>query len=82
MQTHLVNGNPFSVSPTAVEGPFILGSTITYVDLVLYQILHDEDLTQKERKGLERYPALGRLVEAVEAREGVRRYLGSKRYRG
>lgn len=82
MQTHLVNGNPFSNSPAPVEGPFILGSTITYADLVLYQILHDEDLTQGERKGLGEYPALAMLVEAVEARGGVRRYLESKRYRG
>lgn len=82
METHLTNGNPFSISPTAVEGPFILGTTITYADLVLYQILHDEDLTQGGKKRLEKYQALEMLVEAVEAREGVRRYLESKRYRG
>lgn len=82
MQTHLFNGNPLSISPTATEGPFVLGTRFTYADLALYQILHDENLTQEDRKGLEGYPALRRLAEAVEARENVKRYLGSERYKG
>lgn len=82
MQTHLTNGNPFFTATNATEAPFILGTKFTYADLALYQILHDEDLTQQGREGLKEYPALLRLVNAVEGRERVKRYLNSERYRG
>lgn len=58
------------------------GSSITYADLVLYQVLHDEGLTQDGGKGLGGYPRLRELVDAVEGREGVKAFLGSERYRG
>lgn len=58
------------------------GTSFTYADMVLYQVLHDEGLTQDGRKGLSEYSRLRKLVDAVEGREGVRAFLGSERYRG
>ena len=60
------------------SGPFVIGDTITYADIVLYQLLHDENLVQEERKGLVEYERLRTLVDGVEGREGVRSFLGSE----
>ncbi|KAF2120496.1 glutathione S-transferase-like protein [Lophiotrema nucula] len=76
INTHLMN-NDLSQS-----GPFIIGDTFTNADIVLYQILHDENLVQEERKGLVEYERLRTLVDGVEGREGVRNFLGSERYLG
>lgn len=57
-------------------------NTFTYADMVLYQILHDESLTQDGRKGLKDYPRLVKLVDAVEERPNVKKFLGSERYQG
>lgn len=65
------------------SGPFIIGEKITYADMVLYQVLHDENLTQQERKGMkDEYPRLTKLVDAVEARPNIKAFLQSDRYRG
>lgn len=76
METHLKT-HDFSTS-----GPYITGKNITYADMVLYQILHDENLTQEGGKGLKDYPSLAGLVDAVEARPNVKAFLQSERYLG
>ena len=64
------------------SGPFVIGNTITYADLVIYQICHDEELIQHGRGGLKDYPRLIKLVDAMEARPNVQRFLKSERYLG
>ena len=64
------------------SGPYITGKNITYADLVLYQICHDEGLTQGERKGLKDYPRLVALVDGVEERPNIKAFLQSDRYLG
>ena len=64
------------------NGPYIIGKNVTYADLVLYQVMHDENLTQEGRKGLEGYPRLVQVVDAVEARPNVKAFLQSDRYLG
>ncbi|KAL8998273.1 MAG: hypothetical protein Q9188_006138 [Gyalolechia gomerana] len=76
LQAHLTS-NEFSKA-----GPFILGQTFTYADIVLYQIAHDEDLTQEGGKGLQQYHRLKQLVNAVEERPNIKAFLASDRYRG
>lgn len=63
-------------------GPYVTGKDITYADLVLYQICHDEGLTHEGRNGLKDYPKLAELVDAVEARPNVKAFLQSDRYLG
>jgi len=67
---------------SAQTGPFVTGADITYGDLVLYQICHDEGLTADGRKGLQGYDRLIQLVNAVEARPNVKAFLLSDRYLG
>lgn len=50
--------------------------------MVIYQVLHDENLTQEGRKGLQDYPRLKQLVDAVETRPNVKAFLESDRYLG
>ena len=76
VETHL-KSNKFST-----QGPYILGKAVSYADLVLYQICHDESLTQDGRKGLKEYPRLTKLVDAVEARPNIKAFLQSDRYLG
>lgn len=76
MELHL-SSNDFSR-----DGKFLLGEKITYADFVLYQILHDEGLTKDEQKGLQEYPRLRRLMETMEERENVKKFLESDRYLG
>ncbi len=65
------------------SGPYVIGKNITYADMVLYQVLHDENLTQEGRKGIKNdYPRLTQLVDAVESRPNVKAFLESDRYRG
>lgn len=66
----------------ARRGPFVIGKRFTYADMVLYQILHDEELTRDGRKGLKEYERLVQLVDAVESRENVKKFLESDRYLG
>ncbi|KAI9712921.1 MAG: hypothetical protein M1828_001517 [Chrysothrix sp. TS-e1954] len=67
---------------SSVSGPFVIGNTITYADLVIYQICHDEQLIQNGREGLKEYPRLAKLIDAVEMRPNVQRFLKSERYLG
>jgi len=50
--------------------------------LVLYQICHDEGLTLKGREGMKEYSRLVQLVDAVENRPNVKKFLASDRYLG
>ncbi|KAK9418904.1 putative Glutathione S-transferase [Seiridium unicorne] len=69
-------------NPAAQSGPFIIGNTFTFGDVLLYQILHDEDLVQDGHKGLLQYPRLAQFVDATEARPNIKAFLQSDRYRG
>ncbi|KAI4101262.1 MAG: hypothetical protein LQ339_005190 [Xanthoria mediterranea] len=66
----------------SLPGPYVLGTTITYADLVLYQVLHDENLTQEGMEGLQDYPRLRQLADAVERRPNVKAFRESERYLG
>jgi len=59
-----------------------LGDKVTYADFVIYQVAHDEELTRDGRKGLKDYPRIVQLVDAMERRPNVKKYLESERYRG
>lgn len=59
------------------KGPFVLGERITYADILIFQILHDEGFEVVQDS-----PALKRLVDAVKARPNVAKYLQSERYYG
>lgn len=65
-------------------GPFVVGRDITYADLVIYQIAHDEGLSKDGGAPLkqEGYTRLAQLVAAVEARPRVAAFLKSDRYKG
>lgn len=64
------------------SGPFVIGKEITYADMVIYQVCHDEGLTKDGRKGLQEYKRLIKLVDAVESRPNVKKFLQSDRYLG
>jgi len=64
------------------SGAFVVGQKVTYADLVIYQICHDEQLTQDGRAGLKGYPRLTKLVDAVESRPNIKAFLNSERYLG
>ncbi|KAF7885682.1 uncharacterized protein EAF02_004191 [Botrytis sinoallii] len=76
IETHLKG------SELSKKGPFIIGNEITYADMVLYQLLHDESLTKDGRKGLKEYPRLVQLVDAVEDRPNIKKFLNSDAYLG
>lgn len=63
-------------------GPFVLGNRLTYADMVIYQICHDEGLTKDAQRGLSKHPGLGQLVDALESRPNIKAFLQSNRYRG
>ena len=69
-------------SPISSQGDYVIGKTFTYADMVLYQLLHDENLVQDGRSGLKDYPRLTKLVDALEARPNIKAFLQSERYRG
>ena len=71
-----------SSNSLSTSGPYVVGNTITYADLVAYQIMHDEGLTKDGRAGLKGYPRLTQLVDAVESRPNVKAFLASDRYKG
>lgn len=72
VEGHLAN------NPLSAGGPYILGSTISYADFVLYQIYHDE----REIGGIDlsSAPHLKALVEGIEARPNIKAYMTSDRY--
>lgn len=69
LNTHL------STNPLSSGGPFVLGKELTYADLVIFQIAHDDDWA-----GLDGNPRLNELVQAVKARPRIAEYLKSNRY--
>ena len=71
-----------SVSAGSAAGPFVLGIAITYADLVVYQICHDERLTVEACVGLSEFSRLKTLCQVVEQRPNVKRFLQSARYLG
>ena len=75
LETHL------KTHDSSTSGPCVIGKNVTYADLVLYQVLHDENLTQ-ERKGMKDYPRLVQVVDAVEGRPNIKAFLESERYLG
>ena len=76
METHL------KTHDLSTSGPYIIGKNITYADMVLYQMCHDDSLTQEGRKGLKDYPRLVELVDALEERPNIKAFLQSDRYLG
>ena len=64
------------------QGPYVIGKTFTYADMVIYQVLHDESLTQDGMKGLQEYPRLRQLAEEVEGRSNIKAFKESDRYLG
>lgn len=58
-------------------GPFVLGESISYADLLVFQIVHDEGFDC-----IKDAPTLKRLVNAVQARPNVANYFKSNRYHG
>ncbi|KAG4438589.1 hypothetical protein IFR05_005913 [Cadophora sp. M221] len=76
IETHLKG------SDISRRGPFVAGKEITYADLVFFQLLHDENLIQDGRKGLEEYPRLVQLVDAVQSRPNIRKFFDSDAYLG
>ncbi len=76
IETHLKS------SDLSLRGPFIIGNEFTYADMVLFQILHDENLIQNGVAGLKNYPRLAQLVEAVQARPNLKNFFESDAYLG
>ena len=76
LQAHLTS------NALSKAGPFALGQVFTYADIVLYQIAHDEGLVGEGGEGLQQYPRLRQLVNAVEERPNIKAFLASDRYRG
>jgi len=60
----------------------VIGEEFTYADMVLFQILHDENLIQDGRKGLQEYPRLVQLVDAIQNRPNVKTFFESESYLG
>ncbi|KAF8608248.1 glutathione S-transferase-like protein [Ceratobasidium sp. AG-I] len=69
LNTHL------STNPLSSGGPFVLGNEITYADIVIFQVAHDEDWA-----GLDGNPRLNELIQGVKARPRVAEYMKSNRY--
>lgn len=60
----------------------MIGQEFTYADMVLFQLLHDENLIQDGRKGLKEYPRLIELVDAIQNRPNVKKFFESDSYLG
>ncbi|TVY81413.1 Glutathione S-transferase P [Lachnellula suecica] len=76
IETHLKG------SDLSRRGPYIIGKEVTYADLVLFQVLHDENMIQGERADLKQYPRLIQLVDAVLARPNIKKFFDSSAYLG
>lgn len=80
-----VNGieSHLSKYPFSQNGPFVLGSEVTYADFQIWQIYHDEKAFGTPIDEIfAKTPRLKQLLEAVEARPNVSAYLASNRYLG
>jgi len=58
------------------DGDFVLGAEFTYVDILVYQMIHDEGIQSLLDVS---YPNLKRLSDAVERRPNIAAYLASPR---
>ncbi len=76
LETHLTRHE------SSLQGPYVVGEKFTYADMVIYQLLHDENLTQDGMKDLQEYPRLKQLADAVENRPNVKAFRESDRYLG
>ncbi|CZR58446.1 uncharacterized protein PAC_08338 [Phialocephala subalpina] len=76
IETHLKG------SDLSRRGPYVIGSKMTYADFVLFQLLHDENLIQDGRKGLQEYPRLVQLADAVQSRPNIKKFFSSDAYLG
>jgi glutathione S-transferase len=66
----------------SLSDPYVVGNAITYEDLVLFQICHDENLIQDDRAGSKGYPRLVKLIDAVDSRPKIKAFMESSRYQG
>lgn len=73
-----VQGIEGNLAKTGHAGPFILGSDITYADLVIYQIWSDEN--KIGGINITAAPRLTALVSAVEQTPNIKAYMASDRY--
>lgn len=64
------------------RGPFVIGKKFTYADMVIFQVLHDDELGKGDQAGLKEYPRLKALYNAVMARPNVKAFFESKDYKG
>ncbi|EKD21563.1 uncharacterized protein L3040_006058 [Drepanopeziza brunnea f. sp. 'multigermtubi'] len=71
---------PIRGSELSRRGPFVAGHEITYADL--FQLFHDENLIQDGRRGLQEYPRLVQLVDAVQNRPDIKKFFNSDAYLG
>ncbi|KAI7860531.1 class gamma glutathione S-transferase [Circinella umbellata] len=53
------------------EGPYVLGTEISYVDFMVYHTLDD----QKRTQNLKNYPNLAKFIETFSARPNIAKYL-------
>ena len=54
----------------------------TYADMVIFQVLHDEELAKGDMSGLKSHPRLAKLADAVRYRPNVKAFLNSPGYKG
>ncbi|KKY16982.1 putative glutathione s [Phaeomoniella chlamydospora] len=73
-----------SENQTAKGGSYVIGKKFTYADIVLFQILHDEELYRKEgaSQELKPYSRLAQLAEAVINRPNIKAFFNSSEYKG
>ena len=69
-------------SALAKRGPYVIGEKFTYADMVIFQVLHDEEMGKGDQKALEEYPRLKKLYNAVQGRPNVKTFLESDEYKG
>ena len=66
----------------AQRGPCAAGQKFTYADMVIFQVLHDEELAKGDMGKLNSHPRLAKLADAVRNRPNVKAFLNSPDYKG
>ena len=66
----------------AQRGPYVAGQKFTYADMVIFQVLHDEELAKGDMGKLNSHPRLAKLADAVRNRPNVKAFLNSPDYKG
>ncbi|KAM0789246.1 hypothetical protein ACM66B_000089 [Microbotryomycetes sp. NB124-2] len=71
-----------STSEYSKQGPFVLGGEISYADIVVWQMYHDERELGGPVKQLisKECPTLQKLIDAFEGRPQLKAYWSSDRY--